>query len=286
MTEPLTTRIARWRRLPLPGRRTALALLVFLGLTLVAFDSLIAPQELHQSAILATADYAGYTVCHRLTDHSFVFAGRQMPLCARCSGMYLGIALVFVVLLVAGRTRWTELPPLTVLLTFGLFLGLMGIDGLNSYSGFFPNGPLLYEPKNWLRLATGMGTGLGMGTVAFPALAQTLWKRQIRQPSISGWRELFGLILLAVVVVLLVLSNQTTLLYVLSLVSAVSVVAILTTLNTVLMLLIMRREGLAEHWYQAVAPLSIGLCLALAQIAAVSYVRYALTGTMTGFPGL
>lgn len=286
MTEWLSTPLARWRQLPLSGRRAGLALLALLGIVVVALDSLIAPQAVQQSKLLATADYAGYTVCHRLTEHSFVFAGRQMPLCARCSGMYLGIALVFTVLLVAGRWRWSELPPLSILLAFGFLIGLMGIDGLNSYSHFFPNGPHLYEPRNWLRLATGMGTGLGMGSVAFPALAQTLWKRQIRRPSIGSWRELTGLVLLALILISLVLSNQTTLLYVLSLVSAVSVVVILTTLNTVLMLLIVRREGRANRWFQALFPLSIGLFLTLAQIAAVSYVRYALTGTMTGFPGL
>jgi hypothetical protein len=91
---------------------------------------------------------------------------------------------------------------------------------------------------------------------------------------------------LALVVILLVLSNQTSLLYVLSLVSALGVVAILATINTVLMLLILRREGRAERLSQAIGPLLAGFCLALLQIAVVSYARYALTGTMTGFPGL
>lgn len=286
MAKQLPTEAPRIGHMNAFSRRRGLALLVFLCLLLVGVDVLVNAAGLQNSSILAAADYAGYTVCHRLTAHSFVFAGRQMPLCARCSGMYLGIALVFVVLLLAGRWRWSEMPPLSILLAFGLMLGVMGIDGLNSYSHFFPNGPHLYEPKNWLRLVTGMGTGLAMGSVAFPALAQTLWKRQERRSSIGNWRELIGLLGLALVVILLVLSNQTALLYVLSLVSALGVVAILTTINTVVMLLILRREGRAERMSQVIGPLLAGLCLALLQIAVVSYARYALTGTMTGFPGL
>lgn len=286
MSEQLPTQAARVSHVPAFRRRHGLALLLFLCLVLVGFDMLIDTAGIPNSNALAVADYAGYTVCHRLTAHSFVFAGRQMPLCARCSGMYLGIALVFSVLLLAGRWRWSEMPPLSILLAFGFMLGVMGIDGLNSYSHFFPDGPHLYEPQNWLRLVTGMGTGIAMGSVAFPALAQTLWKRQVRRPSIASWRELAGILGLALVVILLVLSNQAGLLYVLSLVSALGVVAILTTINTVMMLLVLRREGRAQRLTQVIGPLLIGLCLALLQIAIVSYARYALTGTMTGFPGL
>lgn len=266
--------------------RAGLFLLVLALLLIMAFYSVTDAERLLHSDVLGTADYAGYTVCHRLTAHSFVFAGRQMPLCARCTGMYLGISLVFTLLLLAGRGRWSELPSLSILLMFGFLLALMGIDGLNSFSHFIPDAPHLYEPRNWLRLSTGMGVGLAMGSVAFPALAQTLWQSQVRRAPVNDWRELLGLFLLALIVILLVISNQPAILYVLSIVSAAGVVAILTALNTVMLLLILRREGRAQGWKQALLPLFGGFCLAVLQIALISYLRYSLTGTMTGFPGM
>lgn len=278
---------ALWKvSLPTLGRRAGLVVLVLALFLIMGFYTVTDADRLQHDGVLGTADYAGYTVCHRLTEHSFVFAGRQMPLCARCTGMYLGISLVFTVLMLAGRWRWSELPSLSILLAFGFLLALMGVDGINSFSHYIPDAPHLYEPRNWLRLSTGMGVGLAMGSVAFPALAQTLWQRQVRRASISRWHELLGLFLLALIVILLVISNQPALLYVLSLVSAAGVVAILTALNTVLLLLILRREGRAQSWSQAMLPLLIGLGLALLQIAAISYVRYSLTGTMIGFPGM
>ena len=253
---------------------------------LLGFYTATDPERLLHSDILGTVDYAGYTVCHRLTDHSFTFAGRQMPLCARCTGIYLGISLVFAVLAIAGRWRWTELPSLPMLLVLGFFVAVMGVDGLNSYSHFFPDAPHLYQPRNWLRLITGMGTGLGMGIVSFPALAQTLWRDQIYREPIASWRELGGLVALALILFSLVLSNRPVLLYVLSIVSAAGVVVIMTALNTILLLLVTRREARVDSWLQAVRPLAVGLMLALLQIAAISYVRFSLTGTMTGFPGV
>lgn len=267
------------------GRRRHL-LLFLIFLLLMGFYAATNPDRLLHDGLLGTMDYAGYAVCHRLTGHSFVFGGRQMPLCARCTGMYLGIALTFTVLGLSGRRRWTDLPPLRVLLVLAGFVAAMGVDGLNSYSHFFPDAPHLYQPRNWLRLVTGMGTGLGMGLVAFPALAQTLWRRQERRPSLSSLSELGGLTALAAILVLLVLSNQIPLLYVLSIVSALGVVLILTALNTIFLLIILRREARADSWRQALVPLVAGLSLALLQIAAISALRYALTGTMTGFPGL
>ena len=51
--------------------------------------------------ILGKADAIGYAVCHRIDERSFHVDGRQLPLCARCSGMYLGALLGLVVLLAA-----------------------------------------------------------------------------------------------------------------------------------------------------------------------------------------
>ena len=252
----------------------------------MAFYGASDPHRLAHDHALDAVDYAGYTVCHRLTAHSFVFAGRQMPLCARCTGIYLGIALVYSVLLLAGRGRWSELPSLPMLLIFGLFVALMGVDGLNSYSHFFPDAPHLYEPRNWLRLTTGMGVGLAMGSVAFPALAQTLWAQQIRRAPVENGRELLGLVVLAIVVILLVVSNQPAILYVLSLVSAAAVIAILTTLNTIMVLLVLRRDAQAHQWKQVLLPLLVGFVLAVLQVSVVSIIRYTLTGTMEGFPGM
>ncbi|MDX1687986.1 MAG: DUF2085 domain-containing protein [Candidatus Promineifilaceae bacterium] len=255
-------------------------------LLLMGFYTVTDPARLSSSHLLQGADYAGYAICHRITERSFTIAGRQLPLCARCTGIYLGISLTFLVLLMAGRARRTALPPLRQLLVLGGFLALMGVDGLNSYSHFFPQAPHLYEPRNWLRLTTGAGAGLTMGLITFPALAQTLWHHQIWQGVVTSWRELAGLVGLIFLLVLLVLSNQPALLYVLGIVSAAGVLLILTAINAILLLIALRKDGRAARWQEAAVPLTVGLSLALLEIGAVGVVRFQLTGTLTGFPGL
>ena len=255
-------------------------------LLILGFYTVTDSSRLEQQEILNGADYAGYAICHRITDRSFTIAGRQLPLCARCTGMYLGVALTFVVLGLAGRRRWSMMPPLRVILVLLGFIALMGIDGLNSYSHFFPDLPHLYQPKNWLRLVTGMGAGLMMGIILFPAVAQSLWRDQEQKPAIGSLRELAGVVVLAAIVVVLVLSNEPTILYVLGLTSAGGVVIVLTAINATALLILTRRDAQAIKLRHAILPLSIGLALALIQIGVISFARYSFTGTMTGLPGL
>lgn len=63
------------------------------ALAIIAGFLNIAPE-----GILGKADAIGYAVCHRLDPRSFHVDGRQLPLCARCSGMYLGAVLGFIFL--------------------------------------------------------------------------------------------------------------------------------------------------------------------------------------------
>ena len=278
------------RRLPVDfqgSRQQAKLLLIGVGaLLLLAFYAVTDSSHLAHDHALNGSDWLGAAICHRLTDRSFVINGRQLPLCARCTGMYLGVALTFLTLGLAGRLRRRDLPPLRLLLVLAGFVGLMAIDGLNSYSHFFPSAPHLYEPRNWLRLATGLGTGLALGLVVFPALAQTLWRYAESYATIDTGRELAGLVLVAAAAMLLLLSNQPVILYVLALSSTAGVLMIVTAINTILLLVLLRQDGWATRRRQAALPLLAGLALAIIQLGALSLLRLNLTGTITGFPGL
>jgi len=267
-------------------RRVIAVATALFALLVMGFYSATDPERLAHSHILSGADWMGYGVCHRITSHSFLFNGRQLPLCARCTGMYLGAALTFITLFLAGRSRWSDLPPIRVLFALLVLVGLMGIDGLNSYSHFFPNAPHLYEPQNWLRLLTGLGTGIMMGSVMFPALAQTLWKEQEYRPSIQSLRELAGMVLIMFAAWLLIMSNQPAITFVLAIISVAGLLMLLASINLVIGLIIIRKDGVMESWKETAVPLLIGLTLAIVELSLISVVRYNFTGTMTGLPGL
>ncbi|KAA3662841.1 MAG: DUF2085 domain-containing protein, partial [Chloroflexi bacterium] len=214
---------------------------VLVVVLLMAFYSLSDVSHLAHDQALAGGDWLGAALCHRITERSFTIVGRQFPLCARCTGMYLGVMLTFVMMGLAGRLRWGDLPPLKILLVLIGFIAIMGVDGVNSYTHFFPDFPHVYTPRNWLRLLTGMGTGLAMGLAIIPMLAQTLWRLDVYRPVLSSFRELLVVVAVAGTAVLLLLSNQPTINYVLAIVSTAGVITIVTAINTLLLLTIFRK---------------------------------------------
>jgi uncharacterized membrane protein len=60
---------------------------------------------------------AGAVVCHQIPERSFFLAGRQLPVCARCTGLYLAAALglaAWVLFRSARGARWPISPPSAV----------------------------------------------------------------------------------------------------------------------------------------------------------------------------
>src|SRR5574338_1397861 len=149
------------------------------------------------AGLLGKADAAGYAVCHRIDARSFHIGERQMPLCARCSGMYLGALLGLVYLSRFGKR--SGMPSLKILVVLGLFLVAFGIDGVNSYVHLFPGMHGIYEPSNLLRLVTGTGVGLGIAAIIMPAFHQTVWRQIDDRPALNGWGDFLPLLALAAV---------------------------------------------------------------------------------------
>jgi uncharacterized membrane protein len=234
--------------------------------------------------LLGKADALGYAVCHRIDGRSFHLGDRQFPLCARCTGMYLGALLGMAGMLVMGRGRAGGMPTRRVMVVLVGFMALMGIDGLNSYATLFPGLPHLYEPQNWLRLVTGMGNGLTLAALVLPVLNQTLWQDWQARPVLANFRELAGLVVSAAVAVALVLSDNVVVLYPLALLSAVGLLALVVVLNTSILLIALRRENHAQRWTGALLPLLAGVTLAIIEIGAIDAVRFAIFGTWGGMP--
>jgi uncharacterized membrane protein len=227
--------------------------------------------------LLAILHWLGYGVCHQIPERTIHLAGQALPLCARCTGIYLGVVLGFTFMLGLGRGRSSILPPVRVLAIMLGFVALMAIDGVNSYMTFFPGLPHLYEPQNNLRLATGILHGLTMSVIVLPVFGFTFWKETDTRPVVRNLRELGILVLLAAVLVLLVGSGPDVLLYPVALVESFGLLAMFSLLNGTIFLIVTRRDGKAVRAREAVLPLLAGLVMALIEIGALDAVRLWLT---------
>lgn len=254
----------------------AKALLVFAaGLALLVWWRYTPP------GLLGKADAAGYAVCHRIDLRSFHLGDRQTPLCARCSGMYLGA--LFGMLYLASFGRLGGMPSLKVSLVLLMFLAAFAVDGINSYLHFFPGFTGLYQPQNWLRLLTGTGLGLGIAAILVPVVHQTAWTLFDRRPALAGWRQFLPLLGVAALLDLAIASENPLVLYPLALLSGAGVFLVLSIVYGVAWILITKRENTFLTVRSLWVPLTAGFLTALVQIGLIDALRFWITGTWAGF---
>jgi len=97
----------------------------------------------------------GSIVCHQLPDRSFYLWGRQLPVCARCIGIYVGAAVIALIAMAVARLesrgpllyRLNARAPSAVLAVAPTLLTL----GYEWTTGT--------APANWIRAAAGLVLG-------------------------------------------------------------------------------------------------------------------------------
>lgn len=241
--------------------------------------------------LLGKADAIAYAVCHRIGERSFHIGSIQLPLCARCTGMYLGAVTGLFFQSIIGWKR-LKIPHWSIIALLVVFVGAFGIDGSNSYlyllkqvsPGMLPNVPNLYVPNNTLRLLTGSGMGLVIALMLFPAFNQTVWSDGDDKPAISGWKW-FGLLLgIQVVFDLLVLTESPLVLYPVAVISTLGVWLLLSMVYSMVWVMIMGEDSKFIKLRQLWLPLLAGLTIAMIQTAGIDALRFWLTGTWGAFP--
>ena len=211
----------------------------------------------------------GSAVCHQDPAHSFLIYGRQMPLCARCTGMYLGALLSLAFHFRQGKLG--SLPPRKMLIPLGLLFLAFALDGLNSLAASLGLGWNLYETTNLTRLITGTGAGLVVGAVLAPIFNQTAWASWVKASALPNGKKLAVLLAAAAVIILVVYAGPQALRYPAAILSVLGVLAVLCLAYTTLALIILRRENQATSWGDSRLPLKEKKQTSSLQVAALTF---------------
>jgi uncharacterized membrane protein len=230
--------------------------------------------------LLGKADAVAYSVCHRIAERSFLVGGRALPLCARCSGMYLGIVGAWLFYSFTSR-RAGGFPAKGILAVLGLFALAWAVDGLNSFMNLASGGTSVYTPSNLGRLITGTLMGIAMMSIVFPMFNQVAWVDWDTRPALGSLKKLGGLVLAGLALAGLVLTDNTIILYPLALISTGGVILLLTLIYTT-MVLGFWRTNQARGWGDLWLVLTLGFVLAMLQIGLLDLGRFHLTGTWSG----
>ncbi|HAE85271.1 MAG TPA: hypothetical protein DCG78_02020 [Anaerolineaceae bacterium] len=213
----------------------------------------------------------GSAVCHQDPAHSFYVFGRQMPLCARCTGMYLGALLSLALHFRQGKLG--GIPPRKVLIPLGLLFLLFALDGLNSLASSLGTSWNFYQTTNLTRLVTGTGAGLVIGAVLAPLFNQTAWAGWVKASALPNGKKLAVLLAAAAVIILVVYAGPQALRYPAAILSVLGVLVVLCLAYTTLALIILKRENIANSLRDLLLPLLVGLLAGSLQVAVFTFLR-------------
>ena len=126
-----------------------MALAAFAWLALIVFAPLL-PVPLAAAAYLA-----GSLVCHQLPDRSFHIGAAQLPVCARCVGLYAGFLASFLITFPVRRAR------------LALLAGAIptAVTVASEWLG-------IWQPSNLARALAGVSLGAAVAFVVVDAVAK------------------------------------------------------------------------------------------------------------------
>lgn len=222
-------------------------------------------------------------ICAQLPTHSFWPGGQQLPLCSRNTGIYSGFSATFLVLGLTGRLRSSSLPGRWVLVLLGAAVLFMAEDGLNSF--ILDLGlPHLYQPNNFLRLATGLGTGVAMCAIIVPVANALIWKYDDLRPTFKSLSELAimvpALLLIFVSVSSTIYPEFGFLLYPIAIFSTFGLVMALTLVNVVFVLGVTNQVGRFSFWRQLFPFLTVSVILAVLELMALFSLKTAVLAAL------
>jgi len=220
---------------------------------------------------------AGYSVCHQQDSHSYSIGGVVLPLCARCTGTFLG--LFFSLIYLSTRGKRSGFPSKTRIAVLALFFLFFAVDGINSTLAFIPGLNSLYASSNLLRLISGLLMGIALANLVMVLWNQTLWAESDPSPLLRNWQQLGLLILIGAVFCVLIIADISITYYPVAILSISGIFLVLSMVYSLLWCIILKQENSLHLFRDGLRIFIVGIITAIVQIGGLDLLRYSLSGT-------
>ncbi len=120
-------------------------------------------------------------VCHQADSRTLSLAGRILPLCARCTGIYAGFLIAAAYQAVLPGRNGRQLPARPVSAASLVLILLLAADGVAARWG-------ASLPGNPARVLLGLGGGFSLSLFAVPLFNRFVRASRTDSPVIGGWK--------------------------------------------------------------------------------------------------
>lgn len=190
-----------------------------------------------------------------------------MPVCSRCTGIYLGIFLSLLALILIERRTKGEFPSLKiVLVSVGAFL-LMGLEVILSTLGFI-------QSNNIIRMSTGFLMGWFMVLLLLPLANNSMFKKYLRKNYLDSPKKFWIWILAGLILCTIFIFTYSHILVLWSIISVFGMVTFTTLILFILFFSLTRKlTGSIDSLKNFIISIITGIAVSLALLSLFSYLR-------------
>ncbi len=221
-------------------------------------------------------DQKMYIVLHGMCSqqHNIALGNIQFPICARCTGIYVSTLTTMLYFWALGRGLAGRVAPWPIVGAMIAFVLLMAADGFNSMATELGVGQL-YEPRNDIRIFTGIGLGIGIGVLLL-MMINTVLRRNPNDtlPAFKNWLEFGGAWAINLLVLVAVYGNLHFMAWPLAIMAFLGMVGVIYVVNLILVSLIMGYDGSVTRLSQLAKPATLAIIPTLIMLWATSALRY------------
>ncbi len=217
--------------------------------------------------LLKILNFLGGGLCHQQDPRSFGFNGLHMPLCSRCTGIYVGFIFSLVVIILIERRVKGEFPSVkTVVFTLAAIL-LMGLDAAVSALKFF-------DSNNYIRFITGFLAGWFIALILLQLKNILMWGKLVRVPYLNNKRSFIVWIFCSIGLIVTFMFSFERLLLFWGVISVIGMIIFVTLIVLILFFGVIRRlTNKINSWKYYILSFSAAFVLSIGILALLSTAR-------------
>jgi len=204
----------------------------------------------------------GFSVCHQIPERTIFFGNIAMPICSRCTGIYIGFTISIISMIVLFRKKESGFPPLYIVILSLIFIISTVLDGIFSYL-------YIYNTNNIIRIITGYMFGTGIALILYPVFPYQFYKESSDKKIFSTAKQFIFFMIPGIVIIGLGILRLAFLGILYYYLSSFSVIFTFVFPNLLLALLFPRFSKKSQRLFSKylTIPLLIGFILALAELS-------------------
>ncbi len=190
-----------------------------------------------------------------------------MPLCSRCTGIYIGFFFSLVVIIILEREVKGEFPSVKIIAMAAGVILLMGLDVVASTLKFF-------DSNNYIRFVTGFLAGWFLALVMLQLKNILMWKKLVRVPYLNDKRSFFIWIFCGICIIAAFIFSFRKILIFWGIISIIGMIIFITMILLILFYGAYRRlTNSISSWKSYILSFTVGIVFSIGILALLSTIK-------------